>query len=176
MSLAHLVTCPSCSRHVRASEGTCPFCSTAVPDAVRAILPRRPPTERMSRAALYAFGVGSVAVAAACGSTSSGPPVGETDAAHDSPAAQPLYGGGPAYGAPGHPLPEAGLGDAETDAGLVESGVSDAGGGFDVVSQPFYGAAQQDASDGNADGPSTPDSGERDALTGAAYGLSPGNP
>jgi hypothetical protein len=68
MTSAHLVACPSCARHVRAGESVCPFCATVVPDATRGTEPRRPPTERLSRSALYAFGVGgSLAVAAACG-------------------------------------------------------------------------------------------------------------
>jgi hypothetical protein len=65
---SHLVTCPSCARHVRASESVCPFCATVVPEATRSTKPRRPPTERLNRSALYAFGVGgSLAVVAACG-------------------------------------------------------------------------------------------------------------
>src|ERR1700679_2314267 len=68
MSSAHLVACPSCARHVRVSEAVCPFCATPVPDTTRNLEARRPPTERLSRSALYAFGGGgSLAVAAACG-------------------------------------------------------------------------------------------------------------
>lgn len=32
--MTSLVLCPSCSRHVRASESCCPFCSHALPDGL----------------------------------------------------------------------------------------------------------------------------------------------
>lgn len=52
---------------MRASEGACPFCEhevVATPEP-------RGPAERLSRQALVAFGVGTLAVATACSSSSS---------------------------------------------------------------------------------------------------------
>jgi hypothetical protein len=78
MTQARLLTCPSCSRHVRMNESSCPFCAASLTQAVRRFVPRQPPKERLSRAALYAFGVGTLAVATACGGEvqgSSGTPI-----------------------------------------------------------------------------------------------------
>lgn len=50
-----LAPCPSCSRHVRASSGRCPFCGAALPDDLAArVAPA--PSQRLSRAALAVFG------------------------------------------------------------------------------------------------------------------------
>jgi hypothetical protein len=154
MSQAHLIPCPDCARHVRAFESLCPFCASAIPETLRAGVPARRPTGRLTRAALYTFGATSLTLAAACSSTSE--PSGTSDAASDvsqadgtgSPDAIAHYGcppadcnpdaesdvheifdAIPAYGAPGdaHLPPE----DAGTDA---DSGVSAAYGapGFDA--------------------------------------------
>jgi hypothetical protein len=50
----HLVPCTACQRHVRASETACPFCATAL-DPAHAAEPTLP-TQRLGRAALFAFG------------------------------------------------------------------------------------------------------------------------
>lgn len=71
MSSSRLVPCPTCTRHVRTSEGACPFCSGELPESVRnAPAPRRPPG-RLSRNALYTFGATTLTLAAAvaCGDT-----------------------------------------------------------------------------------------------------------
>jgi hypothetical protein len=68
--MTHLVACPSCTRHVRVSESSCPFCHHALSDAVRATPEPRGPAVRLSRGALYAFGVGALTVATACSSSS----------------------------------------------------------------------------------------------------------
>jgi hypothetical protein len=99
---ASLVACVSCARHLRVSEERCPFCGSSV--AASAVAePRLPPASRLGRAALYAFGVGALSVAAAvagCNHEGDGPvaPVygappefQDTDAGHDAalPAAKP---------------------------------------------------------------------------------------
>ncbi len=114
---AHLVPCPSCSRHVRASENTCPFCNEGVPAELRDAPPPRAPGRRLRRAALCVASAGTLTLTSACstGAVYGGPPV--TDAGSDADAAQmmALYGGPPPqdagtdlqpaalYGAP--PLP-----------------------------------------------------------------------
>ena len=59
-----LVPCPSCARHVRASETACPFCQTELPEGLETQA-RPGVARRMSRAAALALGA-SLAVAA-CG-------------------------------------------------------------------------------------------------------------
>ena len=76
--MSHLTPCPTCTRHVRNTDGSCPFCGSAVemrPDPVRPA-----PPQRMGRAALAAVGA-AFAFSAACGGG------GET--------AAPAYGGPP---------------------------------------------------------------------------------
>jgi hypothetical protein len=67
-----LVPCSRCARHVRAREGSCPFCGATIDAALAAkataAAERRVP--RMGRAAVVAFGA-SVALAA-CGGSASG--------------------------------------------------------------------------------------------------------
>ena len=70
---SHLVACPACARHVRASEATCPFCKGALDETTRSTPQRQGPSARLSRAALYAFGVGSLTAASACSSSSAVP-------------------------------------------------------------------------------------------------------
>ena len=50
-----LVPCPSCDRHVRASESACPFCKNSLPEGMES---RAVPaaTQRLSRAAAFVFG------------------------------------------------------------------------------------------------------------------------
>ncbi|MDP3275635.1 MAG: hypothetical protein Q8Q09_10600 [Deltaproteobacteria bacterium] len=73
-----LVPCEHCGRHVRVSDGACPFCGTTLsPDAQRRAVPST--TARLGRAALFAFG--TTVVASACAPASPG-----TDAAADSAA------------------------------------------------------------------------------------------
>ncbi len=65
MSKARLVPCPTCSRHFRADEAACPFCS-GHPLSDLGPTPIAP-SVRLSRAALYALGVGTISLSAACG-------------------------------------------------------------------------------------------------------------
>jgi hypothetical protein len=120
-----LLPCPSCARHVRASEEACPFCAGELPASrTSQPLPRSPAT-RLSRAALYAFGASAAVVAACGGSTGSTVADGGTTDGGDESRAMPVYGGpvvdggedapilvDAAYGGP----PQDGAADAESDS------------------------------------------------------------
>lgn len=117
-SRAHLRPCPACARHVRVSEASCPFCGDALPASFRESAAPRGPTTRLTRAALFAFGTGGMALTPACSSSSSGsnpPPI--VDAAYGGP---PVDGGnedaGPIalYGGP--PMTDAGPGEDASPA------------------------------------------------------------
>jgi hypothetical protein len=71
--MRHLVACPSCARHVRVSEAACPFCGVALAGSLRLSAPPRRPGVRLTRAALFALGTGTVALAPSCSSSSPGP-------------------------------------------------------------------------------------------------------
>ncbi len=86
MTIAHLVACPACSRHVRAAEIACPFCTAALPDALRDSVPRAAPAVRLSRAALVAFGMGTLTVPTACSSSSGPVEIGNPAYGHAVPA------------------------------------------------------------------------------------------
>jgi hypothetical protein len=114
MARSHLAACPSCARHVRTSEETCPFCASALSPAFQAVPAPQAPGTRLARAALFAFGAGTLAMSTACSSSS--PPATQSD---EAGASQPAYGGSPVY-----------------DAGLPnDAGESDTG-----TIQPVYGA------------------------------------
>jgi hypothetical protein len=152
MNSSRLLACPSCKRHVRASEDTCPFCAAAVPQELRAVPAPRPPTVRLSRAALYVFGATSIGVAVACSGSVSG--VGLDDGGADaSQGPAPT----PAYGSPGPPL-EASPGDAAPDHVIAPMY------GLPADAQPFD--APDDAISTDGGGP------EPDAI-GPVYGAPP---
>lgn len=102
--MSHLVPCGECRRHVRCGEGPCPFCGSAVADAPAPPLPDR----ALSRAALFVF-ASSVALGAACKSTSD-----------QGPGTQPVVQTRPdtsqvaLYGAPAPPAEVADAGVAPT--------------------------------------------------------------
>jgi hypothetical protein len=87
-----LLACPSCARHVQASEAACPFCRASVVEAAKVFVPRQRPAERLSRAARYAFGVGSLAVGTGgcSGLLGASAYPGATDATVSSEAAFPM--------------------------------------------------------------------------------------
>ncbi len=91
-----LLPCPSCTRHVRASEEACPFCAAVLPQALPASALPRSPGARLSRAALYALGAAAAAVAACGGQSDTGvvPAYGApaVDSGQDDSSAVPLYG------------------------------------------------------------------------------------
>ena len=62
----NLFPCPACVRHVRVDEAVCPFCSASLADVERPVA-RRGPGVRLSRAARFAFGVGTLSVACGTG-------------------------------------------------------------------------------------------------------------
>jgi hypothetical protein len=70
VSATHLVVCPSCARHVRAREESCPFCRSVLSETLRETPEPLGPAVRLSRGALHAFGVGALAVATGCSSSS----------------------------------------------------------------------------------------------------------
>jgi hypothetical protein len=87
--IAPLVPCPSCARHVRATESACPFCATArVPSAAPVT---RTPGQRLSRAALFALGASAAAVAACSGSVTPlyGAPASDSGALDGTSDAKP---------------------------------------------------------------------------------------
>lgn len=105
-----LAPCPSCSRHVKTTEASCPFCKAALGERTVASVPIV--KHRMTRAAAYAFGA-SLAVSGCAGTTlttgdggteeggagdGGGTDGGTKDAPFDQGNIQPPYGA-PAYGA-----------------------------------------------------------------------------
>lgn len=98
--MSHLIPCPDCGRHARASEPECPFCAAPLPlDSSPPLIPRR----RLGRAAIFAFGgLALGAAAVGCGDDSGpmplyGGPPGPGDAGPADDAGDPVA---PAYGAP----------------------------------------------------------------------------
>ena len=89
MTTAYLRPCPGCSRHVRVSEGACPFCGTALDSSFRAAPVRVPPSSRLARATLFALGTGAAAL----------PPLAALDCSSDGYAVLPPYGHSPLYDA-----------------------------------------------------------------------------
>jgi hypothetical protein len=69
--------CPGCSRHVKRSDGLCPFCGATA--SVESI-PTRTLAGRLSRAALFAAGAAGVAVATTDCSTGGMPAYGGVSA------------------------------------------------------------------------------------------------
>jgi hypothetical protein len=139
-----LVPCPKCTRHVRVSEKSCPFCKSALADDALATAVVPGATQRLTRAAAYAF-TASLAVTGCAGSTTGGTTDGgaKDGTVEDSGGGQALYGapapdGGfqPPYGSP--PIDDGGAqpmyGAVPADSG-PDSGPADGGG-----SQPLYGA------------------------------------
>jgi hypothetical protein len=131
-----LVACTQCLRHVRTSEGACPFCGAATSTLVG--LPALP--GRMSRAAALAFGA-SLSALACSGSTAITP---SSDAGQDVELAQPLYGA---------PAPDASFGDGSVrdastpdadDAGSADTG-TDTGNIQPPYGAPAYGLPPTDS-------------------------------
>jgi hypothetical protein len=188
MSKPHLVACPACARHVRVSETACPFCGVVLAASLRASAPPEAPGVRLARAAMFALGAGTLAIApgpraaSATGCSSTGieaplPPYGiapvpeaGTDGADDGGPDTGTDDGGtteiPAYGLA--PIPEDGgvrvappYGIAPVpDAGEHEDAGHDAG----VTAIPLYGIAP------------VPDAGEHDGGLRVIppYGIAPG--
>jgi hypothetical protein len=87
-----LLPCPTCSRHIRVSESSCPFCATSVPARFEnGRLPVAVP-RRLSRAALFALGGLAIAPVACAGET-------EDDADSNASGGQGATGGSGGDGA-----------------------------------------------------------------------------
>jgi hypothetical protein len=122
--------CPSCDRHVRASETTCPFCEASIAIVVPA---PRMITERLGRAALFTLGAAVVVVSgvelSGCSSvpTYGGPAqdsgsVSDAAVPADTSTANQDSGFFPPYGTPADtgPQPDGGPPeDGGTDGGLA---------------------------------------------------------
>jgi hypothetical protein len=128
MAKSLLLLCPSCERHVRIVDSSCPFCGLGLSEATRASLALRPAASgRLSRAAFYALSMGTLTLAAACSSSSTnggGDDGGEMDGTKEACVCPPY--GQPAYGAPADARAvDVGTNDAAQDAGedVHEGGV-----------------------------------------------------
>jgi hypothetical protein len=130
MTRPHLRACASCARHIRVSEEACPFCGNALGESFRAAPAPQAPAGRLTRAALFALGTGTLALTSACSSSPAPAPsddAGQTHGVLDS-GLQPAYGGPglgeagaqPVYGAPA---------DAGAPVGPLEGGAEPAYGG-----------------------------------------------
>lgn len=99
--------CPSCARHVRADETTCPFCDAALSADLAACASARAPGQALSRAALV-FATAAAIASTACGKEAKDVPSKRSTADASSPLAVPAYG----------PPPQM----LERDAGAPEKG------------------------------------------------------
>ncbi len=156
MTQSHLRPCPSCARHVRVSEGGCPFCGESFSDEFRAVPRPLGPGARLGRAALFAFGTGTLTLASACSSSSSTP-------AYGLPPGTPV----PVYGAP--VMFDAGDGDdGETTASDAAVGTDASATDDAPVATPAYGAPGQ---------PVEPTDASDDQHVGVTplYGIAPGH-
>ncbi len=131
MTSAHLRPCPSCARHARVSEDACPFCGAAFAASFRAAARPQPPSGRLTRAALYALGSGTLALSPACGSAPGGhgtepPDASTTEVGADSGGLGiAFYGSAPIstiapYGLPPTPFE----GDDASAADPVDAGLN----------------------------------------------------
>lgn len=144
-----LVACPECNRHIRTSETACPFCGRAVAEELAKLPARILPTERLSRAAMYAFTAATLG-AAACGGDVSAPGGGtppKSDAAATTggssaagAAGAPETGGMPIvfYGAPFPPGGSSNAGGTNGTGGTP--GTGGGLGGFPIYGAPFAGS------------------------------------
>jgi hypothetical protein len=141
-----LEPCPSCHRHVRVAEPSCPFCEALLPPEFHDRSPRPHPVHRLGRAALFAFGA-SVAATTACGSDDSDEKTGKTMTGETG-------GGGGSSGAatePGSGGTNAGSGGGSAQAlygvpAPPDAGTDEGDPGPEPVPtvQPLYGAAPAD--------------------------------
>ena len=77
-----LLPCPDCGRHVRSSEGSCPFCQASLVDTFASAPAERAVTTRLGRAAQFAFGAVAATTMTVAGCGDGGGPA-------------PLYGAPP---------------------------------------------------------------------------------
>ncbi len=96
----HFAPCEGCGRHIRVSEGACPFCDVATSAEFRATAPPTPLPRGLSRAAIFAIGAAATVAGVACSSSSDttstpvyGAPVMDTGTAETTDTAAPSDGG-----------------------------------------------------------------------------------
>jgi len=136
MSKSHLRPCVGCERHIRVIEAVCPFCRLEQSAAFRAAPAPVAPRTRLTRAAMFALGTSTLAIATGCGSSSDATKTIDDggnaglDTGTDAPSSVAAYGGpglpidagpntpkdggtqdfdalgGAAYGGPGQPIDE----------------------------------------------------------------------
>lgn len=141
--------CPSCGRHVRRSESSCPFCASAL--SFEGVPERGVPAARLGRAATFAFGAAVATTASALTGCSAmalyGAPPADTgvDAASaDAAVPDDSHVGGfdAAYGGP--PIDAAGVDGGTVDGGLagayggppIDASNSDSGGPMNLYGAP----------------------------------------
>lgn len=66
LKATHLRPCPSCDRHARVSEDACPFCGAPFNGSFRSAPRPRPPSGRLTRAALVTLGTSAAALTPGC--------------------------------------------------------------------------------------------------------------
>jgi hypothetical protein len=130
-----LVPCPDCSRHLRRTEASCPFCGANVADAVGGAPVRQLPTTRLGRVALFTFAAASIGTAA-CGGDDGEPGPGT---------------GGAGTGAAGGRSGMGGQSATDTGGKQNASGGRNQGGG----AMALYGAAPVGGRDGTGGGVGT---------------------
>lgn len=153
-----LQPCPSCSRHIRITEESCPFCAASVAGLLKAAPSRKFPG-RLSRAALIA--ASTLVAVPACG--------GEDE--NDDDVGVPVYGAAPTGGA------DMGTGgdDMGTGGDDTSTGGDDMGTGGDV-SAPEYGISPAGGTGGNDQGTGGAATGTGGAIDGPVYGAPPTPP
>ncbi len=92
-----LIACDGCARHVRADEGSCPFCGAAVDASAHP--PRPAPPAGLGRAAVFLFGAAISGTAVGCGSIAPAYGVPPEDGGVAADGGADAGGPAPAYGA-----------------------------------------------------------------------------
>lgn len=176
--VSHLVPCPGCERHVRASEAVCPFCSATLSEEFRGQQASQIPSGRLGRAALAAFrttvSAGAVAASAAVGASAlgcaadadSGVPNAQQSAAGSTSGGSSNGGGGESNNGGS----STGSGGATSAGGDSASGGADPGEGGMPNIVPPYGIApipEEDAGTSEDAGTGVDDPGGQIPIYGA---------
>lgn len=118
--MSALVPCPACSRHVRASEAACPFCSAELPSSLAArAVPAAP--RRLERLAAFTFAATVAVTGCSLAGDSESEDTGKAD--DELGSYQPMYGMPPRVdaGKPVKPIKDAGK-DAKPDSAVEDAG------------------------------------------------------
>jgi hypothetical protein len=149
--MSQLAPCPACSRHVRVTEPTCPFCGDGL--AMAGTQAPALPKTRLGRAATFAFGatlVGVTTVVACGGDDTTG---GSGGSSSTGTAGDPTGAGGSSAGTAGNSSGTSGGATAGSSGstGGSDGTVKDSGGVMALYGipadpdaggpQPIYGAA-----------------------------------